>query len=71
VRAISPPGYAPPPPAGMFTDVPPSYWAAAWIEQLARTGITSGCGGGRFCPDPPVSRAQMAVFLVTAFDLGP
>jgi hypothetical protein len=71
VRAISPPGYTPPAPGGMFVDVPRSYWAAGWIEQLARTGITSGCGGGRFCPEPAVSRAEMAVFLVRAFGLGP
>jgi hypothetical protein len=71
VRAISPPGYTPPAPSGMFADVPRSHWAAGWIEQLARTGITAGCGGGRFCPEAPVTRAEMAVFLVTAFDLGP
>ncbi len=52
-----------------FTDVPANYWAAPWIEQLAADGITSGCGGGKFCPDQPVTRGEMAVFLVTAFHL--
>ncbi|MBI5840909.1 MAG: S-layer homology domain-containing protein [Chloroflexi bacterium] len=62
--------YSPPPAAGtMFSDVPPDYWAAAWIEQLASEGITSGCGAGVYCPDSPVTRAQMAVFLVKTFNL--
>jgi ELWxxDGT repeat protein len=60
----------PPPATGTrFTDVPANYWAAPWIEQLAADGITGGCGGGKFCPDQPVTRGQMAVFLVTAFNL--
>ena len=29
-------------------------------------GITAGCGGGNFCPAAPVTRAQMAVFLLKA-----
>ena len=29
-------------------------------------GITGGCGGGNYCPDNPVTRAQMAVFLLKA-----
>jgi uncharacterized protein YkwD len=52
-----------------FSDVPPAYWAAAWIKQLVAEGITSGCGAGTYCPEAPVTRAQMAVFLVKAFDL--
>ncbi len=41
------------------------------IEWLRQQGITGGCGGGRFCPDSPVTRAAMASFLVRAFDLPP
>jgi ELWxxDGT repeat protein len=52
-----------------FADVPASYWAARWIEQLAADGITGGCGGGNFCPDQPLTRAEMAVFLTAAFHL--
>ncbi len=63
-------GYNPPASSGiMFNDVSPSHWAAAWIEQLANEGITSGCGNGAYCPDSSVTRAQMAVFLVRAFNL--
>jgi hypothetical protein len=52
-----------------FSDVPPAYWAAAWIKQLVAEGITSGCGAGTYCPESPVTRAQMAVFLVRTFNL--
>jgi hypothetical protein len=44
--------------------VPCSHQFAAWIEQLFLEGITGGCGGNDFCPDLPVTRAQMAVFLL-------
>jgi hypothetical protein len=33
------------------------------IEALFAAGITTGCGSGRFCPDEPVTRGQMAAFL--------
>jgi hypothetical protein len=46
-----------------FTDVPASDPFCRWIEQLARDGITQGCGGGRFCPDGPVTRRQLAMAL--------
>ena len=62
-------GYAPPPATGVFDDVSPGDFADAWIEQLAADGITSGCGDGDFCPDDPATRAQMAVFIVRAFNL--
>jgi hypothetical protein len=63
--------YQPPAPTGLFGDVPAGYWAAAWIEQLAREGITAGCRAGAFCPDEPVTRAQMAVFLMRTFGTQP
>jgi len=52
-----------------FGDVLISYWAAAWIKQLVAEGITSGCGSNTYCPESPVTRAQMAVFLVKTFNL--
>jgi len=52
-----------------FGDVPANYWAAAWIKELAVEGITGGCGAGAYCPESPVTRAQMAVFLVKTFTL--
>jgi hypothetical protein len=60
--------YEPPPVDGStgFSDVPPTYWAAAWIKQLAAESITGGCGTGVYCPLKPVTREQMAVFLLRA-----
>jgi hypothetical protein len=39
------------------------------IRWLARTGITKGCGTRKFCPLDPVTRGQMAAFMVRALDL--
>ncbi|MBI5838613.1 MAG: S-layer homology domain-containing protein [Chloroflexi bacterium] len=70
LRARHGSSYAPPAATGaMFNDVLVNYPGSAWIEQLAREGITSGCSSNQYCPDSPVTRAQMAVFLVRAFNL--
>lgn len=64
--------YEPPPATGtVFADVPADSFGAAWIEQLAADGITAGCdvSPARFCPGSPVSRDQMAAFLVRTFNL--
>jgi hypothetical protein len=58
--------YAPPACTGVFPDVPCPSTFAAWIEALAAEGITGGCGGGNYCPQNPVRRDQMAVFLLKA-----
>jgi hypothetical protein len=59
--------YLPPPASGtVFADVPAASFAAAWIEDLADSGISAGCGGGLFCPSFSVTRAQRAVFLLKA-----
>ncbi|MGV8040659.1 MAG: S-layer homology domain-containing protein [Thermoanaerobaculaceae bacterium] len=61
------------PPAGtgtVFSDVASSHWAVGWIEQLAAEGITTGCGGGKYCPEAAVPRSQMAVFLTRTLGLG-
>lgn len=39
------------------------------ISALASAGITRGCGPASFCPDDPVTRGQMAAFLVRALGL--
>jgi beta-N-acetylhexosaminidase len=46
-----------------FSDVPTSHPLFRFVEARARSGITSGCGAGNFCPDAPLTRGQMAVFL--------
>jgi hypothetical protein len=70
LKALLGSGHAPPPASGtVFFDVPANGFAAAWIEELADRGITSGCGGGAYCPSSANTRGQMAVFLVTTFSL--
>ncbi len=56
--------------APMFADVPPGSPFCPWVEELARRGVVSGCGGGNYCPSQDVSREQMAVFVLRAFDGG-
>jgi hypothetical protein len=70
LRAKHGSAYQPPAATGtMFTDVPQSHAFASWIEQLAREGITGGCGPTTYCPDTTATRGQMAVFLVRTFNL--
>jgi len=54
-----------------FTDVVVGSIHAADINALAAEGITRGCSRNplRYCPDQPVTRAQMASFLVRALNL--
>jgi parallel beta-helix repeat protein len=56
--------YVPPTCTGIFGDVICPSAFANWIERLSAEGITGGCGGGNYCPSNPVTRAQMAVFLL-------
>jgi hypothetical protein len=37
-----------------------------YIEKFSTLGITAGCGNNNFCPNDPVSRMQMAVFITKA-----
>ena len=54
-----------------FVDVVDSEWWMPYVERLADLGITHGCATepARFCPEDPVTRAQMASFLARAFGL--
>lgn len=62
--------FSPPTPATQrFNDVPPSNLFYNFIDRMAVLGITQGCGSGNYCPSLPTTRAQMAVFLVRAFNL--
>lgn len=49
-----------------FADVAAASAHAAAIAWLVEEGITTGCGESRYCPDAPVTRAQMATFLRNA-----
>jgi hypothetical protein len=54
-----------PPPVYLaeFNDVLLGSFNADYIQGLVEDAITAGCGGGNYCPDVPVTRAQMAVFV--------
>ena len=60
--------FVPPHCAGVFGDVACPSLFADWIEELSAEGITAGCGGGDYCPADPVTRQQMAVFLLKALN---
>jgi hypothetical protein len=53
----------------VYADVPASSPFCRWIEELTRRGVVSGCGGGNYCPQGPVTRGQMAVFITLTFGL--
>jgi hypothetical protein len=58
-------------PEPTFTDTAGNTFEAD-IAWLGATGITKGCNppaNDRFCPTAPVTRGQMAAFLVRALDL--
>jgi hypothetical protein len=62
-------GYLPPACASpFFADVPCTHSFAAWIDELVARHITSGCGGGKYCPADDVTRGQMAVFLLRTLE---
>ena len=60
---------SPAPPTPTFGDVPTDHPFYQFIEALAASGITGGCGSGNYCPDNPVTRGQMAVFIAKALGL--
>jgi hypothetical protein len=63
--ALDPPACTTP----VFADVPATSPFCRWIEELARRGVVTGCGGGNYCPTSPVTREQMGVFLGVTFGL--
>ena len=49
-----------------FTDVPE--WAASEVQALAKAGIVQGKGNGKFDPDANISREDMALMIVRAYE---
>lgn len=60
---------SPAPATATFGDVPTSSPQFRFVEALVAAGITAGCGNGNYCPDQPLTRGQMAVFLSVALGL--
>lgn len=59
----------PAPAFATFSDVPTSHPFHRFVQALVASGVTGGCGPGLYCPDSPVTRGQMAVFLSVALGL--
>ena len=56
-------------PVGVFDDVASTAPEAGAVEGMLAADITHGCGkspGRNYCPDAPVTRDQMATFLIRA-----
>ncbi len=47
----------------VFSDVPADSPYHDDVTWLAASGVTAGCGGGRYCPSDPVTREQIAALL--------
>jgi hypothetical protein len=62
---------SPPPASASFNDVPTNHPFFQFIEALKASGITAGCQASPplYCPDAPLTRGQMAVFLSKALGL--
>jgi glucose/arabinose dehydrogenase len=58
------------PPGGTFTDDDGNIHEGR-IEAISAAGITTGCGPSLYCPGAPVTRAEMAVFLIRALNESP
>ncbi|HET8648327.1 MAG TPA: choice-of-anchor J domain-containing protein [Vicinamibacteria bacterium] len=63
-------GYTPPAcvPPNLFSDVPETSPFCRFIEELANRNVVTGCGPNLYCPSSPVTRAQMAVFVLRTLD---
>jgi hypothetical protein len=49
-----------------FTDVGSSNVDFSYVQRMKMDGITSGCTATAYCPNDPVTRAEMATFIVRA-----
>jgi len=59
--------YVPP----TFPDVPWTHWAVNFVEAIYNAGLTSGYPDGTYRPENPVTRAEMAVFLLNGMGITP
>lgn len=69
VRLLWRVGVSPAPGFATFGDVPVGSPYHRFVEALASAGIIGGCGAGNYCPNTPVTRGEMAVFISMALGL--
>lgn len=53
-----------------FSDVDQDHWAYVAIETMKQEGILNGYADGRFGPNDPVSRAQIAAIIYRLYEKG-
>ena len=65
-----PPAQPPPPPADVFSDIANAGVHQAAVRTLAAEGVMedTGCGNGRLCPNEPLQRWELAVWLIKIRD---
>lgn len=51
-----------------FPDVPENYWAKPFIQALAQEGIIAGYPDGKYRPEKPVERDELAAMIRQAFN---
>jgi len=69
-RVVDTLAVSPAPAQATFNDVPANHPFFKYVEALYASGITAGCDvGPLYCPNNPVTRGQMAVFLAKALGL--
>ena len=54
-----------------FADVSISNGFCKYIKRMLDLNITTGCGGGNYCPTGNVDRQQMAAFIIRALEGNP
>lgn len=52
-----------------FTDVPAGHYASGWIAEAAEAGYVLGVGNGKFEPNAPIIRGDMALIVERVFEL--
>lgn len=51
-----------------YADVPDDAWYSSYVATASRLGIVQGRGASRFAPDDPISREEMAIMIVRAYE---
>ncbi len=65
VLAANPPSFTYPA-TPYFTDVPATDTEFPYVQRMKLDGITNGCTATTYCPDDPVTRGDMAIFVMRA-----
>ncbi|MCS7024076.1 MAG: S-layer homology domain-containing protein [Bryobacteraceae bacterium] len=52
-----------------FLDVPETHPAFPYVQKMKELRITDGCTATSYCPDEPVTRGQMAAFIIRAWNV--